>query len=245
MEEKQYMLEQKIADENMILKVTTGSRLYGTEVKGSDWDKQAIFIPPKKYVYGLHSCDQVKKSTEEGDFTSYSFIKYIRLAMANNPNILSILYTPDKDVLYSNSYGKLLKGKKHLFLSKKSYHTFRGYANSQRKKILTKQAEGKRLELIKKYGYDTKFAMHLVRLLYEALDIMVGHELIYPCPQRGQLKQIRNGEWKLEKVLAEADRIEHLVDEAYVKSDLQYSADKDKIEKLQMDVLESFWRKHG
>jgi len=236
------MKEQDLAESNLILKVETGSYLYGTETPESDRDYQGIFVPPKEYVYGLHRCDQVQVKSDDTDYTCYTLPKYIHLAMNNNPNILSLLYTPDKNVIFKNEYGQKIIDNRELFLSKKSYHTFRGYAHSQKRKILTKEAEGKRVALIEKHGYDTKFAMHLMRLLYEGLDIMVAKQLIYPCPHRKQLKAIRNGEWDLAKVLAEAERLEHLIDEAYVKSDLQYGADQAKIEKLQMSMLEGYWQ---
>jgi len=236
------MKEQELAENNLILKVETGSHLYGTEVPESDRDYQGIFIPPKEYVYGLHRCDHVKVDSED-DYTCYTLPKYIHLAIQNNPNIISLLYTPEKNIIFSNRYGKKLIESRDLFLSKKSYHTFRGYAHSQKRKILTKVAEGKRVAIIEKHGYDTKFAMHLMRLLYEGLDIMVSREIIYPCPHRKQLRAIRHGEWKLEKVLSEAERIEHLIDEAYVRSDLQHSANQKEIEELQMSLLEEYWEK--
>lgn len=237
------MEEQQLAKDNLILKVTTGSHLYGTNTEESDWDYQGIFIPPKEYVIGIHTCEQVivKGKNDSFDYTCYTLPKYFQLARANNPNILSMLYTPERDIHFSNEYGREIIKNRHLFLSKKSYHTFRGYAHSQRHKILSKDPIGKRKDVVDKYGYDTKFAMHLIRLLYEAIDIMVAKEIIYPATNRKVLNAIRNGEWTLEQVLSEAIRLEKLVDESYVRSDLQYSANDKEIEKLQIRLLEQFW----
>lgn len=240
------MIEQQIAEKNLILKVSTGSHLYGTNMDKSDMDYQGIFVPPKQYVYGLHRCEQVilntKHKDEMIDYTCFNLIKYIQLAIANNPNILSLLYTPQKNIHFINHQGQLLIDNRELFLSKKSYHSFRGYAHAQKKKLIIKAPlEGKRRELFDKYGYDTKFAMHLIRLLYEALDIMVGKEIIYPCPHNKYLLRIRNGEISLDEVFAESQRLEALVDEAYVKSDLQYAAQEGEIEDLLINMLEQFW----
>ena len=242
------MQEVELAKKNLIIKGITGSRLYGTETSDSDIDYVGVFIPSPEYMYGLKKCEQVilKEKNAQGvleEYTCYSLDKYITLAIANNPNILSLFFTPDDRLSYVNDFGRELLSNKHLFLSKKAYHTFRGYAHAQRRKIVSKEAVlGHRKDLIEKYGYDVKFAMHLLRLLYEGLDILVGKELIYPCPMRTLFSSIRRGEKSLEWVLDEADRLEKLIDEQYAKSDLQYSADKVSIEKLQMGMFERFWK---
>lgn len=241
------MKEIDLAQKNLILKTVTGSHLYGTEREDSDLDYTGIAIFPKEYVYGLHRCDQVilndKHKDERIDYTCYSILKYIHLAIANNPNIISVLYTPKERIVHIDEYGAELMEQRAAFLSKKAYHTFRGYAHAQRRKIMFKEnVVGKRKELIDAHGFDTKFAMHLIRLLYECLDIMVNKEIVYPSPHNKMLMEIRAGEKDLPWVLAEATRLENLIDEAYVKSDLQYKADVDRIEKFQMNLLEKFWR---
>ena len=121
-----------------------------------------------------------------------------------------------------------------LFLSKKAYHAFKGYAHTQRHKILIKnpQANSKRYALIEQYGYDTKFAMHLIRLLYEAIDIFEHEEIIYPSLHVEELKDIRSGVYSLETVLAQAIQLEERIDTLYQKSLLQWAPDRDAIEKL-------------
>ena len=204
-------------------------------------DFQGVFIPPKEYVYGLHEVNQVIVQEDykniKIDYTCFSLVKFVRLARANNPNIISLLYTPKDRIVFVNQYGQKLIDNRSLFLSKKAYFTFRGYAHSQRDKIINKQAEGKRLEIINKYGWDCKFGLHWLRLFYEALDIFTVGELVYPCANRGLLVDVRNGKKSLDWVLAEGERLEHLVDEAYVRSDLQYMANDDKIEQVQMEIL--------
>lgn len=239
------MREQELAKTNLILKTVTGSHLYGTETPESDLDYMGLFIEPKEYVYGLHRCDQVilneKHKDTKMDYTCYSLMKYIKLARVNNPNIISMLYTPSQRISFVNDYGQRLIDNRHLFLSKKAYHSFRGYAYAQKRKILTKTAVGKRKELIEAHGYDTKFAMHLVRLLYECLDIMSVGQLVYPTPHRKLLRHIRAGEMELNQVLAESERLEKLIDQAYAVSSLQWASNDEKIEQLQMSLLKDYW----
>lgn len=235
----------KIAEENTILKVITGSHLYGTNVEGSDDDYQGIFMPSKDMVLGMKVCEQVvyEKRKDGFDYTCFSLIKYIHLASGNNPNILSIFYTPKHCIQKIDDFGKMLIESRDLFISKKAYHSFRGYAHAQKAKLLTKNPIGSRKDLIEKYGYDVKFGMHLIRLLYELLDILTCHEIVYPSPHVKYMKKIRLGEISLEEVLAEAVRLENLVDQAYAVSSLQHGPDLKKIEDLQISMLELFWER--
>lgn len=250
------MKEQKLAEDNLILKVVTGSHLYGFNTNKSDVDYQGIFIPPKQYVYGLQYCDEVRVNTKTGcnskgqdiagqDYVCYNLIKFIKLARNNNPNIISIFYTPQNRICFKNKYGNMLLENAHLFLSKKAYHTYRGYAHQQKSKLLSKNPiEGsKRKELVDEYGYDTKYACHLIRLLYECLEILVEKKVTYPLVHAKELLKIRNGEYDLDYIFSEAHRLEELVDEAYVGSDLQHSSNNVEIEKLQMNILKDFWFK--
>lgn len=235
-----------MAKRNQIIKVVTGSNLYGTNRSESDFDYVGIFIPDKEYVYGLKRCDEVDLSYNDDsgkriDFRSYSLLKFIKLAINNNPNIMSVFFCPDKCIPNCNTWGWQLLDAKKLFLSKKAYHTFRGYAHAQRRKITTPRI-GKRKENYEKFGYDTKFAMQLIRLLYEGLDLMTCESIPYPSPHRKVLLDIVEGKLGLDWVYGEADRLEKLVDEAYIRSNLQYAANEVEIEKLQINMLESFWK---
>jgi len=58
----------------------------------------------------------------------------------------------------------------------------------------------------------------------------------------GSVRDMILGKYDLTWVLNKAEELEKLVDFAYVKSDLQYTPNFEEINKLQMNVLEYFWR---
>ena len=189
------MIEQEMAKRNLIYKVRTGSHMYGTRTENSDDDFTGIFIPFKDYVLGLDRCEQVelstKKSSEERrnikgdiDFVVYSLPKFIHLCVGNNPNIIELLYAPRNCKLVETSFSRDLIANCDLFLSKRSYHTFKGYAYSQRIKLQVKKENmtGRR-ELAEEFGYDTKFASHLIRLLMECHQILVEKTISFPLPK--------------------------------------------------------------
>ena len=91
--------------------------------------------------------------------------------------------------------------------------SFGGYAYSQLHKMRTKKPEGKRIETIEKYGYDVKFAYHVVRLLDEVEQILTIGDLDI-TRDRERLKAIRSGEWEMERVEQHFENKERILENA-------------------------------
>jgi hypothetical protein len=102
---------------------------------------------------------------------------------------------------------------------------------------------GSHKSIIDEYGFDTKHAMHLIRLLHMGLEILVDGECNVLRPDNNYLLAIRNGEYTLEYIQAEADRLFKLLDDAYVNSKLPNSPDRNKINKLLCDMTLSSFEK--
>jgi len=58
-------------------------------------------------------------------------------------------------------------------------------------------------------------------------------------PDAQQLLQIKHGEWSLEQVKTEADRLFVSAEQAYIQSDLPNEPDKDGINKLCTQVVQT------
>jgi len=255
-EESNMSIEQQIALKNLIYKVRTGSVMYGTHTKDSDEDYGGIFMPPVDYVVGLKRCDQVQFSTkpssknykntpDDVDYTVYSLPKFIKLAMDNNPNIVEYFFANENCVMECNEYGKRLKDAYPLFISKRAYHTFKGYAYSQLRKLeVKKENMTGRTELAERFGFDTKFASHTVRLLLECQQLLIEGMIYMPLPQNNLVRDIKLGVYGLEWVIDKSHMLEALVDEAYNKSMLQHSANIEAINKLQIELLGDYWEEH-
>lgn len=246
------MEEQKMALNNLIYKIRIGSQMYGTITEDSDEDIGGIFIPDKDYVLGIKRCDQVilnqrrsktvRNKSGDIDYTVYSLPKFIHLAIGNNPNIIEYFFAHRTCLLKCNDFGFKLMKAYPLFISKKSYHTFKGYAYSQRKKLeVKKEKMTGRIELAEKYGYDVKFASHLIRMLLEGQQILSEGKLTLPLPQNNLVRDIKLGKFSLNNVFEKADELGRLVDLAYANSKLQHTADLEAINKLQMELLTNYW----
>jgi predicted nucleotidyltransferase len=76
----------------------------------------------------------------------------------------------------------------------------------------------KRYETEVKYGYDTKHAYHLIRLLRMGAEILEKGEVNVYRKDREDLISIRNGEWDYDKLLAESETISEKCKELEVSS---------------------------
>ena len=96
---------------------------------------------------------------------------------------------------------------------------------------------GKRQDLIKRYGMDTKFSYHLVRLAQEAEMILTTGDLDIEAG-REELKAIRRGEWTLPQLQEWFAKRTALLDEVFLKSDLRAEPNFDELNRVLMVCLE-------
>ena len=247
----------KFLSSNLIYEVVMGSQAYGTSIENSDHDIYAVTIPHKESVFphlggeimGFGTQKQgfeqfqahhiVDELDREYDITCYGIVKYFHLALENNPNILDSLFVSQTCVLHSTSIGNKIREARKEFLHKGCYFKLKGYAFSQMSKIKkNKSTTSTRAELVKEYGYDCKFAMHLFRLCLECEQILQEHDLDLQR-NKEQLKMVRNGFYKEEEVYEWFTAKEKQLEKLYESSTLRYGPNEEKIKQLLLDCLES------
>lgn len=243
--------------------VIMGSIAYGVAENHSDMDVYGFTIPPKELVFPhlrgdipgfddfdvkfsqyqqhhIHDASALSGKGREYDLTIYSITKYCKLLMQNNPNIIDSLFVPDNCVLHMTPVAELIREQRQMFLHKGCWATFKGYAYAQMHKMRTKQPEGKRAELVKQFGYDVKFAYHVVRLLNEVEQILT-EQTIDLSRNKEQLKAIRRGEWSLAEVEHYFKTKEAALEQSYQQSVLPAKPDVPQIRRLLMQCLEQHY----
>ena len=118
--------------------------------------------------------------------------------------MLLVLFVPDQEVVFRNQAGAELMGNAHRFVSRLAAVRFLGYLQAQ-KAAMTGQAGAhtNRPELVAVHGYDTKYAMHALRLGLQGIEFLTTGRITLPVPEphRGYLRSIRRGEVPLAEVL--------------------------------------------
>jgi hypothetical protein len=140
--------------------------------------------------------------------------------------------------------GRLLLDNRQVFVSRKAYHSFTGYAYAQLKKMTHLAFKGymgdKRKQLVEKFGYDTKNAAHLIRLLRMGIEFLregvlyVDRGVVGDAPN---LLSIKNGEWTLDQVKDEADRLFKRAETAYDECKLPRAVDTEKADALCQEIV--------
>lgn len=236
-----------------------GSVAYGVSNLDSDIDIYGFCIPSKEYVYphlhgylqgfdkDLPRFDQyqqhhIKDGDKEYDVQIYNIVKYFALCRDNNPNMIDSLFTRHQNVVHMTNIAQMVRANRKLFLHKGALYKFKGYAYSQLHKAKSKnRTSPKRVANVEKYGYDVKFAYHLVRLLNEANQIWM-HGDIDLMENREQLKAIRRGEWTLHQLEEYFERKETELEEGFAKSNAIPNKPNNKaIKELLFNCLEEYY----
>lgn len=195
-----------------ILVVEVGSGAHGTGIAGGeDHDEFAIFVESPLDVFGLTDGKRTKmqRTQPEGersgpgdtDRTVFPLRKFLSLAGAGNPSILTAFWSP---VLHQDErFGPWLRDLAPLFVARSIIPRYRGYMQSQALRLLgLKRANGHgkragaRPELVSEYGYDTKYAMHCARLGFQCVELLTTGQLLLPIAgEPGDwLRAVRYGE---------------------------------------------------
>lgn len=291
-----------------IFECITGSRLYGTNTPESDYDYRGVCLPPIEILIDpFMNFDQKDSGFKEEDRAIYALGKFLKLCADANPNIVELLFIPDKFIIFKSNLWDRVVENKCLFLSKKVKFTFTGYAFSQLNAIKnhrqwfvnppkekpTRKLFGltdsplvtgdnlqnalciphemfkpeyhdelvrernyreakrkwdnyvawrdnrnpKRRELEDKYGYDCKYASHLVRLMTEGKELLLTGNITFPLENAEEILAIKNGKYTYEEIIEYAETMEREFEIWYEQSPLPKSPNKKELTKLYLDIV--------
>lgn len=103
-----------------------------------------------------------------------------------------------------------------------------------------------RAALEEKFGYDTKHAYHLVRLIRMCREILMTGKVLVKRPDREELLTIRNGAWTYDQLIEFADREDKALNELYNTTNvLPKVPDKEKLDRLCIKLVERSLSKYS
>ena len=244
-----------------ILRCTVGSKVLGLNLPGTDdLDLMGICLEPPEYVVGLRGFEQWISRTKangepqpEGhrsgpgdtDLVVYSARKWCRLALSGNPTVLLPLFVPWEETQVLTQAGAALRNLWQAFASRRAGRAFLGYMTQQRERMMGTRG-GKhtnRPELIEKYGLDTKYAYHMLRLGMQGIEYLQTGRITLPMPEneREWLLSVRQGGEDLEYVLEAASAYEARVKGLLTTSPLPEHPDEQAVERWLLDAYSRRW----
>ena len=214
-----------------------GSTLHGAKVEGyDDLDIYGCYIEPPERRCGImtmeHFCwssgSQAEKNTaKDVDITMYSLHRWAELVMKGNPAITHFLFSSwpdDTSYVWPNWILPL----QERLMTKKAAKQYLGFANSQRMRLTGERGmgrHGQRPDLIEKYGWDCKFGMHMIRLMYECRELLTSQFITLPRPEKDLLIDIRIGKYTQDQAFEMYDELRAECDKLLDNSDLPENPD--------------------
>ena len=230
-----------------------GSVAHGTyEASSTDKDTMAICVPPldTHYLglreYGSRGTKEIKHAP--WDVVIYECRKAVKLLASGNPNVFTLLWLPENLYVKVTDAGRLLLDERDTFVGRQVFYPYIGMARDQFHKMDHFEKHGymgeKRKALVDEFSYDTKNASHLIRLLRTLTEFLsTGH---LQADRGGidatELLDIKHGEWTLERVKTEADRLFNRAEDAFDRSTLPLKPDPGRVNDLCARVIRA---RHG
>jgi hypothetical protein len=256
----------EIVEQNTILRATVGSTVHGLHHGAQDdRDEMAVFIEPPEYLLGLRLARKqgvrnpyrfehwVERTQPEGarsgpgdlDVVAYSLRKYVRLALKGHPTVLLLLFVPDELTLVETELGLRLRQLRPAILSRRAGRGYLGYLRGQRERLLGTRGQKRvnRPELVEAHGFDTKYAMHALRLGYQGFELLQAGRVTLPMPEpeRSRVMAVRRGERSFEEVLAVIDEAERRLEAALERTALPDRPDDDAVDAFLVEAYRRGW----
>lgn len=229
--------------------VLAGSRLYGIDGPDSDYDYIGALVEPPEYVIGLrshsgqHGFEQHRFSGDNFEGQIYGLRKLVGMFASGDPTSLCTLFADP----IIDEFGLCTDEFRSMVLSAQSGKRFLKYMEAQRKSMINQRSKtAQRQDLIDTFGFDTKFAGHLIRLGYQGHEFLSTGKLTLPMKsnERTVVKAIRHGLWSEDAVIDLAEFLFSGLETLLAQTSLPDQPDWEAINKWVIKQYEVLWLHH-
>jgi predicted nucleotidyltransferase len=233
-------------DQCTILRTVAGSRMLGLNTPESDTDLLGIMIEPIEEAMGV-GAPLEQWVNEKEQIQIYGLRKWIRLALKGNPSMISLLWVGGEALQAIDARGAQLQELAPKIVSRRAASAFLGYLQAQRQRLLglsSNRGHGPMREvLIKAHGFDTKYAMHMLRLGMQGVELLETGKLTIPMKEedRTYLLAVRHGEHDLQACLTRAGELEANLKDLFTSSPLPEDPDTEAVEKWMLRMYLRNW----
>lgn len=245
--------------EGEILRILNGSRLYGLHTPESDHDYLSVFVENPDQVFTAVNPDRTIKLHDRGanernvdaedDGVAYGLRHFFKLLKSGNPTLLCVPFAPPDAIITDSSGAQLIFENRQLFLHSGCSARFYGYATKQKERMARERAghTPNRPEIVEKYGYDCKYAMHIVRLALQGEEILSTGNISLPMREedRTLCLDVRHGKYTEQEALDMIEEMLVRIDTAGKNSDLPPEPDHAAVAALSRQIHEGYWQEKG
>ena len=123
----------QLLGKNIAYLTVAGSIAYGTNNADSDLDLRGFAIESIDSLLTDTAFEQV--ADDKTDTVIYGLRKFFKLCANCNPNVLELLGTKAEHILHMSDAGRKVRDNAEIFLSKRAYKSFVGYATDQFRRL--------------------------------------------------------------------------------------------------------------
>lgn len=224
--------------------------MFGLNISSSDRDEMGVCVEDLHEFVGFSEFEQYVLEANKGDgldLTIYGLKKYLRLCLKGNPTVLTLLFVPPERCITLAFAGSELQALAPCFWSKTAGRAFLGYLTAQRMRLLGERGgkDVNRPELVEKYGFDTKYAMHMLRLGYQGVEFLQTGRMTLPMrePDRDFLMGVRLGQVPLQQCLTECGILERTLKDLLDSSSfIPEQGDHQRVEEWMLETYYNTWK---
>jgi hypothetical protein len=256
-------VNREVAEDCTILRGLVGSTVHGLNVNDGieDRDEMGICVEPleaamalgepfEQFIYRSaaerEGRQNARSSAGDLDLTIYSLRKWTRLALKGNPTIMLLLFTPEDQLVFCDELGAELRALTPSIVSRRVQAPFLGYLQAQKQRLTGERGQKRihRPELEEMYGFDTKYAMHMLRLGFQGVELLTTGSLSLPMrePARSFLLDVRRGRVTEQECLTRAGELERELEALAATSALPDEPEEQKVEDWVMAAYRRRWR---
>lgn len=245
------------------LRVIIGSTIHGLSVAGTDdLDLMGVKIERIGEAIGIGDVfekpfeQHVWRTQPEGvpsgagdvDLTVYSLRKYLYLACKSNPTILNLLFVNEADRHLDLPLASHLRALTPKIISREAAFRYRSYLRAQRERLLGLRGQKhtgytRRQKYMSEAGWDTKYAMHMIRIGVQGVELMETGRITLPMPepQRGLVFAVRLGEVEMPDVIEWAEDLESQLEHLAGHADLPAAPNREYLQRWMTRVYLNRW----
>ncbi len=256
------IMNRAAVERSTILRGLVGSTVHGLNVNDGIEDRDemgvciepleaamAVWAPFEQFIYRSaaerEGREGARSMAGDLDLTVYSLRKWIRLALKGNPTILLLLFTPNDQLVQCDALGSELRALAPAIISRRVQGPYLGYLQAQRQRLTGERGQKNihRPELEEMYGFDTKYAMHMLRLGCQGVELLTTGRLSLPMrePERLFLLNVRRGKVSEQECLTRAGELEQELIDLATTSPLPEEPDEGRVEKWMIEAYRSRW----
>lgn len=180
-----------------------------TAVRVEPWDELILGVSSRQSMMFRTADKGARSGPGDLDINVYTVRRWASLLGKLNPSVLATLFVPDDAVLVDR-VGRLRRDLVGVVVSKEAAARYLGYMRNQLERWQGVRGNKgvSRPELVEAFGFDTKYAAHIIRLGMQGAEFLRTGRIPIPLPaeQAEALVSLRTGGMSESKALEWADR---------------------------------------